>query len=90
MRILQRTWSVPITCYGFCNAWIIARRSGLKTRNAGGDLLYVIGDVRQGCISSPVRRVGNAGVDFQDGTRTILDLRFAGKMFGRRSGKMFG
>ena len=29
------------------------------------------------------RKVGNLGVDFQDGMRTLLDLRFADDMFSR-------
>lgn len=28
----------PITWYGFCNLFIVARRGGLKTTNAVGDL----------------------------------------------------
>ena len=59
--------------------------------SADGDWLCIRGGVRQGCVLSPRlfscvlevalgcwrRKVGNAGVDFQDGMHTLLDLRFA-------------
>ena len=59
--------------------------------HADGDLFYTRGGVRQGCVLSPRlfscvlevapgcwrRKVGTAGVDFEDGMRTLLDLRFA-------------
>ena len=59
--------------------------------NTDGDPFCSKGGVRQGCVLSPRlfscvlevalgcwrRKVGNAGVDFQDGMRTLLDLRFA-------------
>ena len=62
-----------------------------EDNNADGDLFHIRGGVRQGCVLSPRlfscvlevalgswrRKVGTAGVDFQDGMRTLLDLRFA-------------
>lgn len=56
-----------------------------------GDPFCIRGGVRQGCVLIPRlfscvlevalgcwrRKVGNAGADFQDGMRTLLDLRFA-------------
>ena len=63
----------------------------IEDNNADGDLFHIRGGVRQGCVLSPRlfscvlevalgswrRKVGTAGVDFQDGMRTLLDLRFA-------------
>lgn len=69
--------------------------------------------MRQGCVFSPRlfscvlelafgrwrRKVGTAGVDFEDGIRTLFDLRFAdnflnnirgNKIFVGRTGHMFG
>ena len=69
--------------------------------------------MRQGCVLSPRlfscvlelafgrwrRKVGTAGVDFEDGIRTLFDLRFAdnflnnirgNKIFVGRTGHMFG
>ena len=56
-----------------------------------GGWFCIRGGVRQGCVLSPRlfscvlevvfgcwrRKVGNAGMDFQDGMHTLLDLRFA-------------
>ena len=56
-----------------------------------GDWFCIRGGVRQGCVLSPRlfscvlevalgcwrRKVGNAGMDFQDGMHTLLDRRFA-------------
>ena len=63
----------------------------IEDSSTDGDLFCIRGGVRQGCVVSPRllscvlelalgcwrRKVGNAGVDFQDGMRTLLDLRFA-------------
>ena len=63
----------------------------IEDNNTDGDPFCIKGGVRQGCVLSPRlfscvlevalgcwrRKVGNAGVDFQDGMRTLLDLRFA-------------
>ena len=84
--------------------------------NPDGGWFCIRGGVRQGCVLSPRlfscvlevalgcwrRKVGNAGMDFQDGMHTLLDLRFADdillfaktfeetKIFVRRTGDMFG
>ena len=81
-----------------------------------GDWFCIRGGVRQGCVLRPRlfscvlevafgcwrRKVGNAGMDLQDGMHTLLDLRFAddifffaktfeeNKIFVRRTGDMFG
>ena len=63
----------------------------IEDNNTDGDPFSIKGGVRQGCVLSPRlfscvlevalgcwhQKVGNAGVDFQDGMRTFLDLRFA-------------
>ena len=59
--------------------------------SADGDWFCIRGSVRQGCVLSPRlfscvleialgcwrRKVGNAGIDFEDGMHTLLDFRFA-------------
>ena len=64
----------------------------IEDNKADGDLFYIRGGVRRGCVLSPRlfscvleaalrcwrRKVGPSGVDFQNGMRTHLDLRFAG------------
>ena len=63
----------------------------IEDNNANGDLFYIRGSVRQGCVLSPrlfscvlelalgcwLRKVGTAGVDFLDGMCTLLDFKFA-------------
>ena len=63
----------------------------IEDNNTDGDPFCIKGGVRQGCVLSPQLfscvlevalgcwpgKVGNAGVDFQDGMPTLLDLRFA-------------
>ena len=67
----------------------MARQGGLETIVLM-EIGFVSGEARQGCVLSPRlfscvlevalgcwrRKVGNAGVDFQDGMHTLLDLRF--------------
>ena len=95
----------------------MARRGGLKTTMLMEICFFNIrGGVRQGYVLSPRlfscvlevtlgcwrRKVGTAGVDFQDGMRTLLALRFAddlllfakkfqeNNVFVGRTGDMFG
>ena len=86
----------PIICCGFCNACLYSGQMGwIEDNSTDGDPFRIKGGVRQGCVLSPRlfscvlevalgcwrRKVGNAGVDFQDGMRTLLDLRFADDIF---------
>ena len=80
-----------IICCGFLLRIYHGQKGRIEHNNADGDLFHIRGGVRQGCVLSPRllppvfeaalgrwrRRVGTAGVDFQDGMRTLLDLRFA-------------
>ena len=70
-----------------CLSYANTRR--IEDSNTGGFLAYIRGGRRQGCVLTPrlfsfgfalgcwQQKVGNAGVDLSDGTRTLLDQRFA-------------
>ena len=80
----------PITCCRFCNVFIVATRGGLKTTMLM-EICFISGKACDKDVLSPRlfpcvleialgcwrRKVGTAGVEFQDGMRTLLDLKFA-------------
>ena len=81
-----------IICCGFGNVCIMARQGGLNTTMLM-EICFVSGEacdkdvywltlrlflfVLELAFGCWCRKAGNAGVDFQDGMRTLLDLRFA-------------
>ena len=87
----QRTWTIRSYVMAFLQRIHYGQSRRIEDNNADGDLFHIRGGVQQGCVLSPRllscvfevalgrwrRRVGTAGVDFQDGMRTLLALRFA-------------